>query len=67
MQVTDLYRLIIGSDVKIHIDTLYKARKAGYMSRSLALICEAVTGINREKWVFPEKFGDPWKLKPKNK
>jgi hypothetical protein len=64
MTVPELYKLLCDAGVEIHIDTLYKARMGGF-ARKLALICEDVTGIPRERWVFPEKFGSPWDL-PKN-
>ena len=60
MDALTLHRLLMASDKGYHIDTIYKARRAGHTSRRLALDAEEVTGIAREKWVFPEKFGTPW-------
>lgn len=60
MEIPDLYKKIVETGAHIHIDTLYKAKQRGFMTKKLALLCEGVTGVPREKWVFPEKFGDPW-------
>jgi len=60
MNVPQLHRLLVGAGRTVHIDTIYKAKRTGYFSRGLALDCEEVTGIAREKWVFPEIFGNPW-------
>lgn len=60
MEIPQLYKMIVEKGANIHIDTLYKARQRGCMTKKLALLCEEVTGIPREKWVFPEKFGNPW-------
>ncbi|NIP32839.1 hypothetical protein GWN26_09080 [Candidatus Saccharibacteria bacterium] len=62
MNVPELHKLLVEAGRDIHIDTLYKARRCGYLSRQLALYCEKATGIPREKWTFPEKFGSAWDL-----
>ena len=43
-------------------DTLYKAKRLGYMSKKLAKKLEAITGVKRLMWLYPEDYGDPWKL-----
>ena len=43
-------------------DTIYKAKRFGYMSKRLAKKLEAITGIKRLMWLYPEEYGDPWKL-----
>ena len=47
---------------KVHPDTLYKAKRLGYMSKGLSKKLEAITGIKRLMWLYPEDYGDPWKL-----
>ena len=46
----------------VHIDTIYKERRNGHMSRKMAKKLEAITGINRLMWLYPDEFGNPWKL-----
>ena len=43
-------------------DTLYRAKNGGHMSRKLALKLEQATGIKRLQWLYPDEYGDPWKL-----
>ena len=43
-------------------DTLYRAKRKGYMSKKLAKKLEGITGIKRLMWLYPDEFGDPWKL-----
>ena len=46
----------------VHIDTIYKARRNGHMSRKLALALEKETGIKRLMWLYPKEYGNPWAL-----
>ena len=52
----------IAKQLDVHPDTLYKAKREGYMSKKLAKKLESITGIKRLMWLYPDEFGDPWKL-----
>jgi len=52
----------LANKLDVHVDTLYKAKRFRYMSKKLAKELEAVTGIKRLMWLYPDEFGDPWKL-----
>ena len=52
----------MANKLSVHPDTLYKARREGYMSKKLAKKLETLTGIKRLQWLYPDEFGDPWKL-----
>ena len=52
----------LANKLKVHPDTLYKAKRNGSMSKRLAKKLEAITGIKRLMWLYPDEFGDPWKL-----
>lgn len=43
-------------------DTLYKAKRDRYTSKKLAKKLEEITGVKRLMWLYPEEYGDPWKL-----
>ena len=43
-------------------DTLYRAKRMGYMSKKLAKKLEDITGVKRLMWLYPDVYGDPWKL-----
>ena len=32
------------------------------MSRKLAKKLEAITGVKRLMWLYPDEYGNPWKL-----
>lgn len=45
----------------VHIDTLFKIkRNVTRPSPKLAKRLEEITGINRDKWLYPDEFGNPW-------
>lgn len=46
----------------MHVDTLVKARRKRTTKAITAAQLEKVTGIDRRKFLWPEEFGDPWKL-----
>jgi hypothetical protein len=48
--------------LQVHCDTLYKSKKNQYTSKKLAKKLEKETGIHRLIWLYPEEYGDPWKL-----
>ena len=52
----------LSKKAKVHRTTLYKA-KAGEtrISPKLAEKLESISGIERCAWIWPEKYGDPWK------
>ena len=52
----------LSKKAEIHPTTLYKA-KAGltFISPKLAEKLEAITCIERCKWIWPKIYGDPWK------
>lgn len=58
-----------------HIDTIFRIkRKECRPSPELAEKLEEYLNIDRRRWVWPEKFGDPWEVfykryedKPKKK
>ena len=51
----------IAEKLNIHPDTLYKHRRgAAKISSRLAERLEDLTGISHSKWLYPEKYGDPW-------
>ena len=52
----------IAKQLNVHPDTLYKAKRMGYMSKKLAKKLETITGIKRLMWLYPDEFGNPWKL-----
>ena len=52
----------IAKACNVHIDTIYKAKRKGHMSRKLAKKLEGITGINRLMWLYPDEYGNPWKL-----
>jgi helix-turn-helix protein len=56
MKITELAK---AADV--HVDTLFKIKR-GVSKPSLKLseILEEITGISRIRWLFPDKYGDPW-------
>jgi hypothetical protein len=52
----------LAKQCKVHPDTLYKAKRKGSMSKSLAKKLENITGIKRLMWLYPDEYGDPWRL-----
>ena len=48
--------------LKVHEDTLYKAKRNKAVSKKLAVELERITGITRLRWLYPNEFGDPWDL-----
>lgn len=52
----------LAEKCKVHPDTIYKAKRNGHMSRKLAVKLETVTGIKRLQWLYPDEYGNPWKL-----
>ena len=52
----------LSKKLGVNIDTLYKAKRNGHMSRKLAKKLEKETGIKRLMWLYPDEYGDPWKL-----
>ena len=45
---------------KMHPDTLVKCRRFGTTKGITAKQLEAVTGIDRRCFIWPDEFGDPW-------
>lgn len=54
---------ILSKHIGAHIDTLYRIRRGERRATAkLALKLEAATGLKAEAWIFPERFGDQFKL-----
>ena len=51
-----------ANGLKVHIDTLYKAKRNSGTSKEMAKALEVVTGIPRLQWLYPDEYGDPWRL-----
>ena len=43
-------------------DVLYKARRNKAVSKRLAAKLEAITGIQRIRWLYPGEYDNPWKV-----
>ena len=50
----------VADTLGVHIDTLFKARKAGRCSPKLASELNRLFGVSELKCLFPEKYGSPW-------
>ena len=51
----------LAKKVGVHIDTLFKIKRgASSPSADLAKRLEDETGIDRNKWLYPGEFGNPW-------
>ena len=56
MKISELAKM-----ADVHVDTLFKIKRgASNPSLKLSILLEGLTGIDRTKWLFPEKYGDPW-------
>jgi hypothetical protein len=53
---------VLANKCEVHADTLYKAKRLGYMSKKLAKKLEKITGIKRLMWLYPDEYGNPWAL-----
>lgn len=54
---------ILSKQLNVHIDTLYRIRRGERRATvKLALKMENATGIKAEAWIFPERYGNPFKL-----
>jgi hypothetical protein len=52
----------LAKELNVHLDTLYKAKRKGHMSRKLSRELEKITGIKRLMWLYPDEYGNPWLL-----
>jgi hypothetical protein len=52
----------IAKELKIHPDTLYKAKRNKAISKRLAKKLEDLTGIQRLRWLYPDDYGDHWNI-----
>ena len=54
---------LIAEMVGCHIDTIFRIRRADNMpSPDLAVRLEKALKIDRRRWLWPDEFGDPWKV-----
>lgn len=56
MKISELAKI-----ADVHVDTLFKIKRGvSRPSLKLSEALEEITGISRIKWLFPDKYGDPW-------
>jgi hypothetical protein len=51
----------VAKELNIHPDTIWKAKRRRRASVKLSEMLESVTGIDRLKFLYPDKYGDGWK------
>ena len=51
----------LADELEIHADTIWKAKRKRQASLKLSEMLESATGIDRLKFLYPDKYGDGWK------